>query len=350
MTARRAASALLLALGSCIGCLNEPPGELAVWSEFLPYGEVREHLDALAEFSAELYLRVRPDDLGEKLWTLLGDAEARGVPVRLWLQLPEQGVWLNEGNIAEFGEFAELLLTEAEANDVDVDWLIFDLEPGLAYAQALRSAAAVGDADGLLRLLAEHRDLELFESASATLRALVSELHGRGVYVMAATLPWTIDDLYDGDPDLQDIFDTPLVETLWDQVSVMAYRPVFAELFGVPLSPGYVKGYARSVLAAFGRNAQVAIGNIGHAGLLVPQGYTDPADVYADICAVRSGGIESVSLFSLDGMVLEGGTVHWLMAASLPTPRIPWWDPATGMLRVVLQCLDRFADERPASP
>ncbi len=347
LTARPAESVLLLllALGSCTGCLNDPPSELAVWSEFLPYEEVHKHLDALARFSAELYLRVRPGDLGEELWTLLESTEARGVRVRLWLQLPDEGTWLNEQNIAGFGDFARMLLKRAEENGIDVEWLIFDLEPELTYAQALRSAAARGDGDELLQLLSEHHDMSLFESASAELRALTDELHARDVRVMVATLPWTIDDLYDSDPDLQDVFDTPLVNVPWDQVCVMAYRPVFADMFGLPLSREYVASYARSALCIFGPTTQVAIGNIGAPGLLVPLGYTDPVDACLDISAARSAGIQGISLFSLDGMIDEGGVDRWLVAASSPTPWSMSLDPATGALRIALQWLDRVADQ-----
>jgi hypothetical protein len=328
----------------CFGCLYEPPAELGVWSEFLPPAEVGAHVPVLAQFDAELYLAVRPEDLNDELWALLRETAAAGVAVRPWLQLPEHGVWLNEWNISEFSEFARQFLDGVVENDLAIDWLIFDLEPGLVYAEALRNAAAAGGLEALLDLVAAHRDVEEFETASTRLRELVDELHARDVRVMVATLPWTIDDLGDSDTDFQDVFDTPLADVPWDQVSVMVYRPVFAELFGVPLSPGYVASYARSVRAAFGPNAQVAIGNISTPGRLVPPGYADPVAVRLDVSAARSTGIDSVSVFSLDGMVVAGGPERWLAAAAAPTPRLWLPDPVTGLIRSVLNWLDRAAD------
>lgn len=335
---------LFLALGIFAGCVNESPSELAVWSEFLPYEQVHEQLDTLSASSCDLYLRVRPADLGEGLWTLLEGADARGVEVRLWLQLPDEGTWLNEHNVALFGEFALLVLDRAHANGLNIDWLIFDLEPELAYAEMLRSTATRGDLGALLQLLAEHRDVRAFEAATGALRSLTGALHTRGVSVMVTTLPWTIDDLVDGDPDLQDVFDTPLNDVAWDQVAVMAYRPVFADMFGLSLSPGYVASYARSAREAFGPTAQVAIGNIGTPGLLVPRGYTDPLDVYLDVSAARSAGIGSISMFSLDGMVTQGGAEPWLNAGTTPTPRCIQPDPATYLLRGALHWLDGLAN------
>jgi hypothetical protein len=345
MTARRSLLALVALLVNCLGCLNEPPAELGVWSEFLAPAEVRTHIPTLSQFDAELHLAVRPQDLNDELWALLREAAAAGVGVRPWLQLPEHGVWLNEQNISEFGEFARRFLLRAADNDIAVDWLIFDLEPGLAYAEALRSVAASGDFEALLQLLGTHRDVEGFEVASLGLRELVDELHARDVRVMVATLPWTIDDLGDSDADLQDVFDTPLADVPWDQVCVMVYRPVFAELFGVPLSPGYVASYARSAQMVFGADTQVAIGNISTPGLLVPPGYTDPVAMRLDVSAALSAGLDSVSVFSLDGMVVAGGPERWLAAVWAPTPRLCYPDPITAVVRSMLNWLDRAADE-----
>lgn len=335
----------LCVLAACTGCFNETPAELAVWSEFLPLDELREHVPTLAEFETGLYLAVRPDDVeGDALWTFLKDAWAADVPVRLWLQLPEQGVWLNEENVTEHAAFARRLVELADEHEAPIEWLIFDLEPDFAYAEALRAAANSGNVQSLLDLLGGHLDAVAFEQATAAVHEIVTDLHDRNVNVMAVTLPWTIDDLADGDADLQDLFDTPLADIPWDQVAVMAYRPVFAELFGVPLSPGYVAGYARSLREAFGSRAHVAVGNISTAGRLVPPGYVDPFDVRRDVSAACSAGIDSMSLFSLDGMLEEGGVRRWLESATTPTPRIPYLDPLADLLRVGLNWADRLID------
>jgi hypothetical protein len=334
---------LIVLLASGPGCLYTPPDELAVWSEFLAYDQVQGQLETLAAHSAALYLRVRPEDLGGPLWELLASAQAQNVEVRLWLQLPAEGTWLNERNMAAGGELARTLLAQAQANGFTIEWLIFDLEPEFAYAQALHDTAVRGAAGDLLEFLRRHQDRAQFETAAAALAALVEELHTRNIRVMVATLPWIIDDLGDGDADFQDIFDTPFVHVPWDQVCVMAYRPVFAELFGLSLSPEYVASYARSVRLLFGPTAQVALGNIGTPGLFTPSGYTTPADIGADIAAARSAGVRSVSLFSLDGMMEQGGALRWLAAAGTPA----WWrpvaDPAVTALRTALRWLDRLA-------
>ena len=333
---------MLLIVGlAATGCFNDPVSELAVWSEFLPPQEVSGQLPALARFEADLYLAVQPDDLGEDLLALLREAKTQNVGVRLWPQLPDLGVWINETNAVEFGVYVFELLEWMAANDVSVDWIIFDLEPSFEYAEQLRGTLSEEGLAGVLDLLAAHRVPEDFEAARRTIAEIVEQLHSVDVRAMAVTLPWMIDDLADSDADLQDIFDTPLAGIGWDKISVMAYRPWFSDFVGASLSPGFVGSYAESIAALFGDRAQVAIGNISSPGLLLPQGYSDPFDVTRDVAAARSAGVADVSLYSLDGMVLAGGAERWLAAASGPTLALNQADLPTVLMRQVFGLLDR---------
>jgi hypothetical protein len=339
---RAAPAALVLCL---VGCYNEPPENLAVWSEFLPFAEVQAHLPTLARFGADLYVAVRPDDLGDELAMLFAQAGAAGVEVRAWLQLPESGVWVNEGSAADFADFAAEFLDFAAANGIKVEWIVFDLEPPFELAEKLREAAAAGGLEELIGLLIDRRDPVRFEAARLVLRQLVDELHGAGLKAMAVTLPWTIDDLEDGDDDLQDLFETPLAGIPWDQVSVIVYRPAMSELLSLPLPAAYVASYGESMRLLFGGNAQLAIGNISTPGLLVASGYADPFDIALDVSAARSAGITDLSVFSLDGMVLEGGPEVWLAAATGPTLSFSRPAPLVAAIRFAFGFLDRAADD-----
>ncbi|UCG32475.1 MAG: hypothetical protein JSU68_12510 [Phycisphaerales bacterium] len=328
----------MLALPS--GCYNEPAEELGVWSEFLALDVVRTHWAALDRFGADLYLAVGPEELNESLRVFLTDARVAGIEVRPWLQLRDEGIWTNEQNAAAFADYAREFLLWAEENGVPVEWIIIDLEPSLAYAQELRRTAEAEGIFAAVDLLGEHRDAEGFAAAREVLRDMVDEVHRRGFQAMAVTLPWTIDDLGDGDPDVQDMFDTPLAEVSWDRVGVMVYRPFFSDVFGVPLSPGYVARYSESMRFWYPDAAHVAVGNISTAGVMVPPGYTEPLDLALDVSAARSAGIDSISVFSLDGMVLEGGPEAWLAAATGPTLRYGYPDCLTPLVRGAVQVLD----------
>ncbi|MCZ6682816.1 MAG: hypothetical protein O7B26_06500 [Planctomycetota bacterium] len=336
---------LLILHPAVCGCFNDPVEQLAVWSEFLTLDEVREHLPVLAEHGADLYLAVRPDDLNDALRAFLVDAESAGVAVRPWLQLPEMGIWLNEDNAAEFRAFSGLFLDWADANGIAVEWLIYDIEPAFDYAVALAQAASNGEIGAVIELVLSHRDPARYRAALATMQDMVGDVHARGVRAMAVTLPWIIDDLSDGDPDIQDLFDTPFADIPWDEISVILYRETFEAFFGLPLSPGFVARYAESIHRRYGEDAQVAIGTISGPGLLTAPGYTDPFDVSLDVSAARSAGIRSVSLFSLDGMILAGGVERWLAAASGSTLHYAYPDPFASLIRLGFGGLDALLNE-----
>jgi hypothetical protein len=324
------------------GCINSPPAEVGVWSEFLPYADVQTELTTLAAYDADLYVAVTPDTLGDALWELCNAARAAGVDVRLWLQLPAQGVWLNEENIGDFVRFTGTVLDAAVTAGVPVEWLIFDLEPALAYAETLRDTIA-RDPAALLSLLGEHRDPAAFVAAQGELRALVDTLHDRDVQVMAVTLPWIVDDLLDGDVDIQDIFDPPLAGLPWDQVCVMVYRPTFAEMLGVELCPGFVGSYARRCArftggCAGGDRERGAAGVAGGAGVRGARatgggrrrGTIRGRDEYQRVCAGRHGR--------------GWRRAAWLAAVAGETPRVIDTDPLTGLLRQGIGWWDRAAD------
>ena len=201
-------SLLLSILFATVGCYNEPVEDLAVWSEFLPLEDVHDHLPTLAAHDASLYLAIAPEMVDEELRAFLVDAEAQGVEVRPWLQLPEMGIWLNEDNVDAFAAFALDYLAWASTNAVRPDYMIFDLEPSFDYAEELRAAVDTGGARAAIELLLDHRDAGRFAEAQETLRYLVNQVQAQGVGAMAVVLPWIIDDLWDADTDFQDIFDT----------------------------------------------------------------------------------------------------------------------------------------------
>ncbi len=334
--------AATIAFGLLAACTAKPPAHLAVWSETLAYPQIAAELPTLAEFNADLYLAIRPIDLNDSLWSLLRAASDHGVAVRPWLLMPDEGVWLNENNIAAFADFAHHFLDQAAAAGVPIDWLIFDIEPPFDLAESL--SADSNDPLALIAQLVEQADAAAFASATAELQNLVAGLQGRNVRVMAVILPWIVDDLLDGDNDLQDLFNTPFADVPWDEVSVIVYRPTLGELFGVPLPPEFVGRYADDARRLFGERASLALGNVGTPGLLVAPGYEDPPPLLADTAAAALAGVDRVSVYSLEGMIEQGGLRRWLLALTTPPPLLPGlFAPQVDALRTLIAAGDTAA-------
>lgn len=333
------AAALVAALA---GCSAPPPRNIAVWSEFLPYDRVQEQLPELADFGASLYVAVRPDSIGDPLWSLMRAAAEQGVSVRPWLLLPDQGMWLHEQNIPDFDAFATDFLDQAAEAGVQVDWIIFDLEPSIEFAVNL-TAEADNQAD-FFAYLADQANHTSFTISRTRLQSLVDNLHARNVKVMAATLPWIVDDLGDGDPDLQDLFNTPLADIPWDEVSVMTYRPIWSNLFRLPFTPAFVARYAAQAKRFFGDRAEIAIGHVGTPGLLVEPGYLIPSPLVEDATASVMAGVDRISIYSLDGLVEQGGARTWLAALRKPaTLRPNFFNPMLDIFSLVVNSGDLLA-------
>jgi hypothetical protein len=312
-----AAVALVLMAASCTDDAPGPPGErgLAVWSEFMTDVEVRATLPLLADEGADLYLAIPTARIGEPgLAALLRDAAAAGVGVRAWILLAdEDGYWPNEHNVEAMRAATTAFLDWRDAEQLEVQWLIFDMEMSL---QRTEEAAAVLDSEGTLAalsLIKEGRDPEAFAENHARYVELVEDLQARGAKIMAVTYPTVLDDLGDGDPDIQDQMDVPIVGVPWDQVSFMVYQSLIYDLTGSWHGPDIVHSYAVDAKLEFGERAAVALGIVGTAGIGgVDESYPDAPALLADHAAVRAAGIDAVSVYSLDGLMESGEPDEWL--------------------------------------
>jgi len=134
--------------------------------------------------------------------------------------------------------------------------------------------------------------------------------------VHAVTTPMVLDDLAVGKGRLQSALGIPVDGVDWDEVTFMAYRTEFMRLAG-RMGGDIVHRYARDAHRHFGDRAGLDLGVIGTPGFGSQSlGYTDPQDLATDIQAARMGGVGRLNVFSLDGMLEQGGLDRWMTATS----------------------------------
>jgi len=322
---RRLALAALL-LASCGGAAAPPPGQrpLAVWSEFLGDEEVRAQLPLCAAEGVDLYLAIPSVRVGDAaLAALVRAAAAQGVGVRAWLLLPEaDGYWPNEHNVSALRSAALALADWRDAEHLPLDWIVLDMEMALPRNREVQRIVEMDGAIAAVDAIKAGRDPAAFADARVAYAALVDELHGRGLEVMAVTIPMVLDDADDGDDDIQDEFDVPITGIAWDEVSFMAYQSLLADFSGSWHGADVIESYGRSAVAQFGPRAALALGIVGSAGIApVAMPYPDAATLLADHAAARAAGIERVSIYSLDGLVQQASPDEWLDAQI--APRVP---------------------------
>ncbi|MBX3271370.1 MAG: hypothetical protein KF729_13980 [Sandaracinaceae bacterium] len=190
-----------------------------------------------------------------------------------------------------------------------------------------------------------HIDRPAFEAARAALSEHVGAVRARGVRAVAVTYPQVVDDLGDGDPDLQDALDIPVDGVPFDEVAFMVYQTAFAEAQGDWIGPGLVRSYALDARAHFGERATMALGIVGTAAIFEHDGppYASPSALGEDIGAALGAGVARVEVFSLDGMVELGDVAGWL-AGTEAVPHTPALEPETRIVRAAARSLDEALD------
>jgi hypothetical protein len=330
------------ALALLIGCAGESPSgrPLALWSEFLTDDQVRAQLPFLAGQHADLYLAVKRARVGDPaLASLITDADRAGVGVRAWLLLDDaDGYWANETNVDAVRAAATAFADWRDAAHLPVSWVIFDLEMSLARTQAVAAVQATDGPIAAVDLIKQGRDPAAFVAARAQYVSLVSDLHARGLKIMCVTYPMVLDDPLDGDDDIQDELDVPVIGVPWDEASFMVYQSTIYDLTGQWHGPDVVQSYTQSATKLFDR-ASVALGIVGQAGIApVAMPYPDAATLNADRGAALGAGAKTVSIYSLDGVSTEPAPADW--APESVAPSQPPYVDADSLRRLIRALLD----------
>jgi hypothetical protein len=313
----------------------------AVYEEFIPYRVMEQNLYRLAGRSdVGLCPAVRAEESqSEELESLFKAAAREGVPVNAWLLLPEDdGYWFNEENLSEAREQVFGFLDWIETRSIPLEWIMFDMEMSLDKVRAMEGGGLV---DTVIPLLKENVDPVAFQQATADYAHFVSELQERGYKVTAAAYPFVLDDLKDGDSEIQDAWNTPVVGVGFDEIYFMAYRTSFARLLGITPGPDLVYQYAGEAKREFGIGGIMALGIVGDVGMVSEEGYTQPADLSVDVAAAYAGGSERVYVYSLDGMLTLENPDEWLDLSDT-TPKKPEPDEVTERTREIIGLMDNL--------
>lgn len=312
-----------------------------VYEEFIPYRVMEQNLYRLAGRSdVGLCPAVRAEESQtEELESLLKAAARKGVPVNAWLLLPEEdGYWFNEENLLEAREQVFGFLDWIEERGIPLRWIMFDMELSIDKVRAMEGGGLV---DTMIPLLKENVDPAAFQQSTADYAQFVSELQERGYKVTAAAYPFVLDDLLDGDSEIQDAWNTPVIEVGFDEIYFMAYRTSFARLLGITPGPDLVYQYAGEARREFGTAGIMALGIVGDVGMVSEEGYANPADLSVDVAAAYAGGSERVYVYSLDGMLTLENPDDWL-DLSATEPEQPEPDEVTEQAREIIGLMDNL--------
>lgn len=285
-----------------------------IWSETLPFAELAAPatMSLLARFDVELLAAVRPWDLPD-LPALVGACNDAGVVVGLWPMIDDaDGRWANALNVATFEAFVRRVLDAVPAG-ARVRDLAVDLEPPFGVvATALRSPGAVWPS------LASVQDTR-WTAARRQFRALIGAVHERGLECSAAVLPFVLLDPSRGRlRPVQRALAAPVDALPWDHVSVMLYTSILEGwsrgLLSRPRALDLLGRGARASRGRFGAAAGVSVGCVDVGALGDEPRYRDPSELAVDVAVARAGGVETLNLFDLGGVLRRGPAEAWLEA------------------------------------
>ena len=235
------------------------------------------------------------------LWPLLSD---------------EDGYWPSEVNVQAFDRRVTEVLAFAADAGVPVQTVAVDLEPPYRITDGLldpttRVATATSLAAGALtpgRRRARHE-------AQVHFRALHARLSRAGIETIAATFPFVAADLTWSRGLFETLLQTPVSSVAWDVVSPMMYTSIIASMMprrSVHLARRWLNRVATQ-LATADRGASLSLGVVSIGKLGSEPIFDDPAHLAADVEAARSGGVEDLALFSLEGVLQRGPPEAWLL-------------------------------------
>ena len=350
----RAALAMILAL--IWGCTDEKaPADTRTYrvglyaAEQASLAEIRPALMDLAGHRMEIMVAVPEASFpSDQLVKLLQDAAAAGVEVRIWPLLPQsKGYWPNETNITSFAAYVDRILAWLQTRKLWAGAVVYDMEPAITYSKSIEKTYDKG-LGAVVALMKTHLDPAAHAKARATLTASIKRVQAAGLRAQCVTFPQVLDDLQDGDDDLQDALDIPVRGVPFDEVSFMVYQSTYARSVGSWIGPDLIRVYAAAARAAYGDRATIALGIVGRAGVMTQtaQLYKDPATLRQDVAAALYEKVKRVEVFSLDGMLLTGKLDAWLAATVDVEPQKPESSATADFVIKGMLALDTMLDSK----
>ena len=348
LTAALAATMSLACSDVTPGPEHERPYRLGLYAaEQASLAEIRGALPALAPHKLAIMVAVPKATFpSATLKGLLQDAAARGVEVRLWPLLPEaQGYWPNETNLAAFDAYVGTILTWLADNKLTASAIVYDMEPAITYSKAIEKTYAKG-LGAVVALMRTHLDRAAHAKARATLTASVKRVQAAGLRAQCVTFPQVLDDIKDGDDDLQDALDIPVRGVPFDEVSFMVYQSTYARSVGSWIGPDLIRDYAAQARAAYGDRGTIALGVVGLGGVMSEGShlYLDPQLLRQDVAAALHAKIARVEIFSLDGMMHTKKLDAWLAALADVEPEKPESSATVDLVQKGMYALDAMLD------
>lgn len=304
--------------------------ETRIWCEFTPPGEVcREHIiDAFKKYGVILNYKLEYGHDDKDFYNMVKLYNDNEVPLSIWATLSdEMGYWINERNAGHFDKYVRGLVEKLEQKELKIKGICIDLESPLEDIKNLSEPKSV--ISPLLtyaKMLTSNLNKHRFNNAREVFTDTARFLRSKGLESYATCIRHCYYDLRFNSEFMQNALEIPVFDVEWDRYNLMYYatmiRNEMKKIKRVDVDyliyhqVLHLKEALKDKLAI-----SVGVTNVGKLGN--EPYYEDIAEFEKDMGILKEIGIDSFSLFSLDGILEEKRLLEFLDAMKRAKPYKP---------------------------
>lgn len=301
-----------------------------IWCEFTPPEEVRKKhiVDALKKYNVTLNYKLEYGHDNQDFYEMIKAYNDNAVPVSIWATLSDDmGYWINERNAAHFDAYVRELVEKLECKGLKIKGLCIDLETPLEDIKNLSEPKTlISPLKTYAKMLTANLNKQRFNEARRVLAETAHYLRGKGLESYAACVRHCYYDIRFNSELLQNALEIPVFDVDWDKYNLMYYATMIRNEmkrikrvdvdYLIYHQVSHLKEVLKDKLAI-----SVGVTNIGKLG---NEPYYDDIKVFEKDMGILKGiGIDSISLFSLDGITEENRLLEFLYTMDRAEPYKP---------------------------
>lgn len=301
-----------------------------IWCEFTPPEDVcRKHiLDAFKRYGVTLNYKLEYGKDTADFYDMIRTYNANNVPVSIWATLSdEMGYWINERNAGHFDKYVRELVQRIENKALKIRGLCVDLESPLQDIKNLSEPKSfLSPLKTYAKMLTANLDKQRFNEARRIFAETAHFLKSKGLESYAACIRHCYYDIRFNSELMQNALEIPVFDIDWDKYNLMYYATMIRNEmkkikkvnvdYLIYHQVKHLKEVLKDKLAI-----SVGVTNVGKLGN--EPYYEDIRTFEKDMGILKAIGIDSFSLFSLDGITEEKRLLEFLDAMHRAEPYKP---------------------------
>ena len=304
--------------------------ETRIWCEFTPPEEVCRNyiIDALKRYKVTLNYKLEYGHDSKEFYDMIKTYNDHDVPVSIWATLSdEMGYWINERNAEQFDRYVKELVERFEYKGLKIKGICIDLESPLQDIKNLgRPKSIIGPLMTCTKMLTTNLNKRRFNEASRIFSGTASFLRSKGLESYATCIRHCYYDIRFNSELMQNALEIPVFDVEWDRYNLMYYATMIRnEMKKIKrVDVDYLIYHQVSNLKKILQDKlaiSVGVTNVGKLGN--EPFYEDISEFEKDMGILKAIGIDSFSLFSLDGIIEEKRLTGFLDAMDRAEPYKP---------------------------